>query len=95
MNAHTPVQEIEGEPLRFHVASRSGRSAYLVDLEEYGFNGKCGCCDFEFRKEPELSRGAEPSDQLRCRHIRSARAYFTDKMLRAVAAAMKGRNQNG
>jgi hypothetical protein len=48
------VLEIEGEPLRFHVASRSGHDPYLVDLEEYDFNGKCGCQDFEFRREPFL-----------------------------------------
>ena len=60
------IHIILGEPLRFHVQSKPGSPQYLVDLEDYGFNGACGCQHFEFRLQPELTRGAEPSDRLRC-----------------------------
>lgn len=80
------VQPIEGEPLRFFVASRRpGVEHYLVDLEEYNFNGWCPCEDFEFRMKPSLERGAAPAPTLRCWHIKQARRFFCETKMREVA----------
>jgi hypothetical protein len=85
------VREIEGEPLRLLVPSRTHRNAeYLVDLEEYDFNGACVCQDFEMRHQPLLVRGAKPDNQMRCWHILIARTYFLNRELRAAAARMRG-----
>lgn len=75
------VTPIAGEPLRFHVNSRTVVDLrYLVDLEEYGFNGFCGCADFDFRKRP-LAQGGSKA---RCWHIRQAREFFVDEMLKRI-----------
>ena len=75
------IVEIEGEHFRFHVGSRvKGRKAYLVDLEEYRWNGACSCEHFEYRMRPLLEQGAFPSKDLRCWHIEHAR----DKLLRSL-----------
>lgn len=71
-----PVEPIQGEPMRFMVASRrEGVDPYLVDLEEFGGNGQCGCEHFQFRLQPILERGAKPSPELQCFHIEQARSY--------------------
>lgn len=85
------VEEIQGEPFRFYVISRSQiEHKHLVDLEDYNFNGGCGCDGFKFRCEPELSRGANPSDRFRCWHIKRARSHFVDYVLPKLVKAMRG-----
>jgi hypothetical protein len=83
------VEEIPGELLRFLVHSRTAElKQYLVDLEEFGFNGQCGCYHFGYAMEPRLVRGAAASDQLRCWHIRQARQFFLELALREKAESM-------
>ena len=54
---------------RMHVRGNSG--TYLVDLEEIGGNGWCGCQDFEMNRMPLLRLGLR-SDRTRCKHIKLA-----------------------
>lgn len=76
--------------LRYHVKSRSRREVeHVVDLELYGGNGACSCEHFSYRLEPFLKKGAKPADNLRCRHIREARAKLTDDVVRQAAESMK------
>jgi hypothetical protein len=82
------VIPIAGEPLRFHVVSRTiDGLLYLVDLEEHERNGACGCPDFEFRHRPKFNDGAKPNggDERRCWHIVQARNYFLDAAVRVIA----------
>ncbi len=77
------------EYFRFLVGSRSSPGLeYLVDLESYRWNGKCGCIHFEINCEGKLMRGAEPCDGLRCAHIRRARSYFLDEILPKLAKSL-------
>jgi hypothetical protein len=78
------VIPISGEPLRFHVASRSRKTVHLVDLEEYDMNGACSCEHFAFTLQPLLESGAK-NRNTRCYHIQRARDYLCDKILRQVA----------
>jgi hypothetical protein len=76
------VHPIPGEPLRFHVQSRSDcRVSHLVDLQECGFNGACGCHDFQMRHLPKLKedrREGRAMRKRRCWHIRQALYYFAE-----------------
>jgi len=74
---------------------------YLVDLTDYRGNGSCQCKDFDCRLRPFLSRLVEPAeagrqmpeirrgkdeaDWLRCTHIIAARRKFTDEVLQRIA----------
>jgi hypothetical protein len=81
------VLPIVGEPLRFHVVSRSQAGLrHLVDLEEFGGNGQCSCEDFQFRHQPLLERGAFAADHLRCWHIMEARWFLLNKLAEAIEA---------
>lgn len=74
-SAEPLVTPIEGEPLRFRVASRSRRHVwFIVDVEE----NACSCEQHEFRIAPALSRGEYVP---RCFHLRAARNYLLDKMI--------------
>lgn len=68
------VDQIAGEPLRFHVTS-PGSTPYLVDLAELDGNGFCGCTDFQCRRKPifDIEQMAGPAS--RCKHIRAARDH--------------------
>ncbi len=82
------VTPIVGEPLRFHVRSRTEPGLkYLVDLESYNRNGECGCQHFEFRLRPVLAehRHPTPSDRTRCWHILKARGWLLDRMLEKLS----------
>ena len=85
------VRELEG--LRFLAPSRTHRHAeYLVDLDEHELNGQCGCPHFRTRLAPKIRQpGWTPGDETRCWHIMVVRAYFLEKILRAVATALEGR----
>lgn len=49
--------------------------AYLVDLDEYDWNGRCGCHHFEIRLLPKLRKGFR-GPHLECKHIAPARRAF-------------------
>jgi hypothetical protein len=88
------IEPIEGEPTRYYVGSRRANVApYLVDVTEYKKNGQCTCEDFQFRKKPHLDRGAKPSPELRCYHIKCVRAWLLNRLLTALEAVHK-HNEN-
>jgi len=74
------VGPIPGEPMRFHVQSRSRSSIkHLVDLEELGFHGNCSCENFNFEHLPKLrqeQREGKPIKYRRCFHIKRAWEYY-------------------
>lgn len=66
------VTPIEGEKRRFHVSSESGNEPYLVDLDENGGLGRCGCIHHEKRIQPAIDKGeSAPS----CKHLAAAFRY--------------------
>lgn len=83
------VEPLAGEIGRYHVASRSGPHPHLVDLMAFNFNGQCDCENFLFRMRPLLERGCAPDAELRCWHLKRARAHFTETMLRALKGEME------
>ncbi len=80
------VFPIAGEPLRFHVRSRSNPAhKHLVDLGCYEhkkrpgiFNGQCACEDFAFHLKKLLDAGAFPNDKTRCWHIKQAVKFLAE-----------------
>ena len=79
------IEAIPGEPLRFRVESESGATGadtYLVDLEEFGGNGQCGCPQFEFRLGKQLKEGKRIGQDTRCKHIRIARVFALDAIIK-------------
>ena len=72
------VTPIHGEPTRFFVASRTRQEPWLVDLEEFGWNGQCGCEGFDMRMRKKLEQATERGQMielLRCHHLQMAFAY--------------------
>lgn len=58
--------------LRYRVTSDSQDGVdHLVDLAEFGGNGRCSCQHFDFRIRPELEAGQTPP-VTRCKHIDAA-----------------------
>lgn len=86
------VKPLIGEPLRFYVQSRS-RSAlwHLVDLQEDGFRGKCGCENEQFMRGK--AKRENPKERQRCWHVRQALLWFAEVQLRLVAAAAERRKE--
>lgn len=86
------VEPIPGEPLRFFVKSRTNpKQKYLVDLEECGFSGGCGCQNFQFTHLPKLKedrREDRPRIKRRCWHIKRALYFFAETQTRIIAAHM-------
>jgi hypothetical protein len=81
-------------PLRWFVTSRSRPAVeHLVDLELYDGNGACPCEHFSFALEPMLKRGAPPSDEFRCHHIKEARARLADLLITAKRQEKKGKKR--
>lgn len=80
------VEGIPNEPFRFYVQSRTARQQYLVDLEEFGWNGACSCQRFTFKCLPLLKMGAHPAGHLRCWHIERARDWFIRTIGPKIAA---------
>lgn len=77
--------------MRFTVRSRrAGVPSYLVDLDEYNFNGNCHCEHFRFRLQPQLEEGASASPMLRCWHINVARQLFLEEQLRLMHGLVRG-----
>lgn len=81
------VVPVPGEIMRFTVQSRSRPHSvqHTVDLEYYDWSGGCSCEAFQFNFAPKLERGAKPSDDLRCIHLKRARSYFLDEILPRIA----------
>lgn len=80
----------------FYVDSRvkgRNRGPYRVVLNAYSWNGWCSCWDFYFNKEKHLSKGAFPSEELRCFHIKRARAYWVDVLGPMVDKLLKERHE--
>jgi hypothetical protein len=87
------VEPIPFEPLRFRVRSRSSREPWLVDLESWGFNGECGCQNWNFVHGPKLRQDAlegKPPRRRRCWHLKRAFEYKAEVDNRITA-----RHQNG
>lgn len=77
-------------------ATTPGRK-YLVDLDANGGIGKCGCRDFETRKQPEIRRLKTEDrwarvDRLRCIHIKALHARLAPQFLDEV---LKQRAEKG
>lgn len=83
------VRQDQDEPFSFWVKSSDGRNEYKVQLHLYHFNGWCGCQNYEFACWPELSRGAKPEAKLKCKHIKRARDYYLDKILREAQTQLQ------
>ena len=72
------VEPIRGEPLRFHVQSktRSGWK-YTVDLSEFVPNGSCSCDRFlRYGLHRKLERGELCGIATTCEHIRRVGTYL-------------------
>lgn len=86
----TAVEPIAGEHLRFRVRSRTKSAmSYLVDLQALDFNGQCGCDDFQYRRRPLLRKLPGARDTTRCVHIRMAREWLLDRLLRYMATVCR------
>lgn len=83
------VWPVPGEALRYHVQSQSRREIrHLVDLEDLGFNGCCGCESFQMRHLPALKqdrREGEPPRRRRCWHIKRALEFHAELSARIIA----------
>jgi hypothetical protein len=68
---------------RYHVDSETNpnKDPYLVDLEIYRGNGLCACDDFRYNHEPKVARGATPSDETRCKHLKAVRELLAYQLL--------------
>lgn len=75
---------------RMHVRGTNG--TYLVDLEEIGGNGWCGCQDFEMNRMPLLRLGVR-SDRTRCKHIKLAIESLGRMVAQFMGAGQEPANQ--
>lgn len=70
------VTPIAFEPTRFRVESESGEPDYLVDVEEFKWNGCCDCIGFMGHFWVPMwdakDRGIVMNERMRCKHIRAA-----------------------
>jgi hypothetical protein len=83
-------EPLDGEMFRFHVWSRSRPDiAHLVDIEAFGFNGRCSCERFTFAYQASLEAGQLACEAFRCPHIKRARSYFLDQFLPKIASALR------
>lgn len=80
------VEPIEGEPFRVYVQSSSRRGIkFLVDLDEFDFNGMCSCEDFSLRRVVEVREGKKSE----CKHIRVAKDWWCEMMMRRIKCTLK------
>jgi len=78
------VEEIPGEPFRYHVQSESRPEIFhLVDLTHRGGHGVCTCEHFQMAAYPNWKRHRQwipyapgRAGVSECRHIRAALDYF-------------------
>lgn len=70
----------------FLVQSRArGGRRHLVSISANWGNGKCGCEDFEIRRNIALRKSGVPGVQYECWHIREAKRYWTYQTILATA----------
>lgn len=75
------VEPIPGEAFRLYVQSSSRRGIkFLVDLDEFDFNGMCSCEDFSLRRVVEVRDGKKSE----CKHIRIAKDWWAEMMMRRI-----------
>jgi hypothetical protein len=68
------VYEIPGEPLRFHVQSRTRADLkHLVDLMELNGRGRCSCEHFEYR--------STAIKKFTCDHIKAGQIHLAKKVV--------------
>lgn len=86
-NKTVRVREIPGEVMRFHVESWSHpQRPHVVDLLAHTGRGECSCTDWQTRRGPAIKAGAsQGSPEALCRHVKVARVYFLNKLLRSMA----------
>ena len=81
------IMPIEGELMRFRVMSdpeNPEEGSYLVDLAALGGNGQCDCPHFRIRLQPHIAIVAKYGHWVRCKHIRRARSYFLDEIIKEL-----------
>jgi len=90
------VRPVAGEPLRYWVRSRSNPGQeYLVDLEECGFNGACGCPQFQIRLMKQLRndrheiKNPKERPRRRCWHIAEALKFHGELLVRIQVGKRK------
>lgn len=77
------VRRIDGEPNRFFVKSGDPKNdtEYLVDMDEHGGNGQCGCSSFSYRCVSVLAGNTKGDPQ--CKHIHAVKAFvINEKVIR-------------
>lgn len=75
------IEPIDGELGRYFVTSESDSDQkYVVDLLENPLSdscaGRCGCRDWETRRQPRVNQATHWSGDLPCKHIEAATAQF-------------------
>lgn len=87
------VHPIAGETLRYYVDSRTSQKQHLVDLSEYGGNGRCDCEHFEFKHKKMLEKfGAFPAENLQCWHITRALKFIGQDVVYKVMERVDGQS---
>jgi hypothetical protein len=78
------VQPIYAERFRFFVVSEKAiAQRYLVDLEEHGGHGACGCPHFQMRLRRDVEEGIR-NDNTMCKHLKKAHIYFSKHMISMI-----------
>lgn len=81
-----PVEPIDGELLRYRVASDNELDGYLVDLAALDGNGICQCKAFQIQGLSQLKerRRLGVPGAVRCKHIHRARAFLLDQLIQRM-----------
>lgn len=74
--------------MRFRVESWSKpQQPHMVDLLAHSGASQCSCVDWSTRRGPAIKGGALPgTPESMCRHVKAARHYFLNKLLKQMAA---------
>lgn len=82
------VRPIDGETMRFYVESWSHpQRPHIVDLLAGNGASECSCTDWMTRRNIALRNGGKPgSSETMCRHVKAARNYFLNRLLRQMAS---------
>lgn len=72
--------------LRYLVESSSRDDIkHLVELDANGGLGKCSCEHFSIRVQSKIDAGEKWTEEMRCIHIRAARRFFTDLIIKKLS----------
>lgn len=77
-------------PLRYFVGSASRpNTEHLVELDAFHGNGACQCENFDFNMRPILERRRHDhrNPPIRCKHIKAAREFLADDIIRRLTQA--------